>query len=129
MSADLRLAGFDDLTRALQALATDSRDRSAPILSSFAEKAKAEIVSTYPSITGTLRAGVTVTPKPARAGVAAVVELASTAFYARMYEFGTVHARPHPTFLPIESKHRRDSVVAVADYVESQGINVRGQRD
>lgn len=124
----MELKGFDELVADLKTLPADLKQESTPILSRFAESARAQIVAAYPEITGTLRAGVQVVARQAR-GVAALFTLVSGAPYAHIYEFGSARQRPRATFLPIQDRERRESVAAVAAVVESHGLKVAGDRD
>lgn len=128
MPFEMKLAGFRELNDELKSLPRDLQHESAPILSRFANTARDRVVSAYPEISGALRAGVRVVERAAR-GVATLYTLATTAPHAHIYEFGSSHQRPRPTFLPISEPARRDAVIAVAELVESKGLEVRGDRD
>jgi len=128
MPNQLRLSGFVELKRELGTFAPDARDATRPILAARATDARDELVAAYPSITGALRAGVALIPRIGR-GIAAVITLRSGSDHAHLYEFGTVHAGPHATFLPITERARRASTDDVVDYVEGQGIKVSRLHD
>jgi len=128
MPNELVLRGFDELLKELADLAEGSKRESEPILLQHAREAMAEVVSAYPSVTGELRAGVRIVERQAH-GVAALYTLVTSTWYAHIYEFGSVHQRPRPTFLPISERERRDAVAAVADMVEAKGLVVRVKRD
>jgi hypothetical protein len=128
MPNQLRLDGFAELKKDLAAFAPTARDETRPILTAYATAAHDELVNAYPSITGELRAGVEVVPRVGR-GVSAVVTLRSGSDHAHFYEFGTVHARPHPTFIPIQGRARRAATDDVVAYVEKQGLTVGRVRD
>jgi hypothetical protein len=123
MPNQLRLSGFAELKKELAAFPTTSRDETRPIVTAHATKARDELVNAYPVVTGDLRAGVELIPRQGR-GVAAVVTLRSSSDHAHFYEFGTVKAAPHATFLPISERARRESTADVVDYVEKQGLTV-----
>jgi len=125
MASKLHLSGFRELRHDLAALPDTARDASAPALLAMARKAQAEIMTAYPVVTGTLRAGVKIVNRVPR-GVAAFV---TTAPYAHLVEFGTARRRPRAIFLPISMAARRASVIAVGAAVERLGLVVRGQRD
>lgn len=127
MPTKLVLSGFDELERELAALPVKLRDEADPILLRYARQAEAEVTAAYPFVTGALIAGVKIVERVAR-GVAALYTLATTAPHAHLYEFGTSHSRPHPTFLPITERERRASTVAVADLVRAEGLQVTGDR-
>lgn len=124
----LVLGGFDELRAELKSLAPDLQRESSPVLARFADRAKAQIAAAYPAITGALRAGVAVVARQAR-GIATLLTLQSNAPYAHIYEFGSARQRPRPTFLPIQDRERRESVVAVAELVKAKGLQVIGDRD
>lgn len=128
MPVRMDLRGFDELKAQLAALPEMLKRESAPIELQHATAALAEVVAAYPEVTGELRAGVTVVERTPH-GVATLYTLATTAPYAHIYEFGSVHQRPRPTFLPITERGRRDATAAVADLVEAQGFVVGGKRD
>jgi len=128
MPNQLVLTGFKELRAELAALPESAKRDSAPILLSRARKAQADVVAAYPSVTGTLRAGVRVVERVAR-GVATLYTLVTSAPYAHIFEFGSFRQRPRATFLPISERARRDAVVAVAQMVEAKGLVVRGARD
>jgi hypothetical protein len=128
MPAQMILKGFDELRAQLAALPETLKRESAPIELAHATAAQAEVVAAYPDVTGELRAGVKVVARAAH-GVATLYTLATTAAYAHIYEFGSVHQRPRPTFLPITERGRRDATAAVADLVEAQGLVVGAKRD
>lgn len=125
---ELRLTGTRELRDAFARLPTDLRDDSDPTLLAFATRSKAAVVSTYPSITGNLRAQVQLVRRTAR-GIAAFYQLVSGATYAHIFEFGGKRQRPRPVFLRITDRDRRAAVVAVADQVEDAGLVVEGARD
>ena len=129
MPTELKLTGFAELERDLTAFPTMARDDiGRPILSAAADRAKAALLAAYPSVTGNLRAGVAIIQRVGR-GIAAVMTLTSASPHAHLYEFGTVHQRPRPTFLPITGRERRDATMDVAAAVRAQGLDVRGDRD
>ena len=128
MATRMELRGFDELRADLKALPADLQRESSPVLARYAERARAEIASAYPEITGALRASVRVVARQAR-GIASLFTLESAAPYAHIYEFGSARQPPRATFLPIQDRERRESVVAVADLVESHGLKVTGERD
>ena len=128
MASKLHLSGFRELRHDLAALPDTARDASAPALLAMARKAQAEIMTAYPVVTGTLRAGVKIVNRVPR-GVAAFYTLVTTAPYAHLVEFGTARRRPRAIFLPISMAARRASVIAVGAAVERLGLVVRGQRD
>lgn len=128
MPAQMIFGGFDELKAELAALPEKLKRESAPIELRHASEAMAEVVAAYPEVTGELRAGVKVVERTPH-GVATLYTLATTAPYAHIYEFGSVHQRPRPTFLPITERGRRDATAAVADLVEGEGLVVSAKRD
>lgn len=128
MPVRMDLRGFDELKAELAALPYALKREAAPIELQHALAAQADVVAAYPSVTGELRAGVKVVERTAR-GVATLYTLATTAPYAHIYEFGSVHQRPRATFLPITERARRASVGVVSDLVEAHGLVVRVTRD
>lgn len=128
MPTQMVFTGLDELRRDLASLPDTLKRESAPIESSYASAALAEVVAAYPSVTGQLRAGVRIVERVAH-GVATLFTLVTSSPIAHIYEFGSVHQRPRATFLPITERARRESSAAVADLVESQGLVVTGKRD
>jgi hypothetical protein len=131
MPFKLELHGFDDLRRELAALPDTLKRESAPIESSYASAAMAEVVTAYPEVSGRLRGGVRIVERVAH-GVATLFTLITSSPIAHIYEFGSVHQRPRATFLPITERARRQSTAAVAAMVEATGptgIVVTGKRD
>lgn len=128
MPNKLVLGGFKQLQSELATLPAAAKRDSAPILLRYARTAQSAIVGEYPTVTGELRAGVRVVERVAR-GVATLYTLVTSAPYAHIFEFGSVHQRPRATFLPISEQERRAAVVAVAGMVEAKGLVVRGARD
>jgi len=128
MPAQLILKGFDELLAELAALPDASKRDAQPILLRYAKAALDEIVARYPIVTGTLRAGVRIVERTPH-GVAALYTLATTAPYAHIFEFGSVHQRPRATFLPVSERSRRAAVAAVAAMVEDKGLVVGGNLD
>jgi hypothetical protein len=131
MPFKLELKGFDELRRELATLPETLKRESAPIESSHASAAMAEVVAAYPMVTGQLRAGVRIVERVAH-GVATLFTLVTSAPYAHIFEFGSVRQRPRATFLPITERARRQSTAAVAAMVEATGptgIVVTGKRD
>lgn len=128
MPNKLVLNGFKELQSELKSLPQDAKRESAPILLRYARTAQSQVVGAYPRVTGELRAGVRIVERVAR-GVATLFTLVTSAPYAHIFEFGSVHQRPRATFLPISERERRAGVTAVAAMVESKGLVVRGARD
>lgn len=129
MGNRLRLSGFRELRDELATLPDAARDRAAPIEADHARRAQAAVIAEYPHVTGALRAGVHIVARHTRSPVAVLYTLTTSAPHAHLYEFGTVHTRPHAVFLPITERERRASVVAVSRMVESLGLKVSGARD
>lgn len=128
MPTQMVLGGFDELRAQLIALPDALKRESAPIELAHATAAQSEVVAAYPDVTGRLRAGVKIVERAAH-GVATLYTLVTSAPYAHIYEFGSVHQRPRPTFLPITERARRASTVAVSAIVEGAGLVVRGKLD
>ena len=128
MPAQMIFGGLDELKAELAQLPAKLQRESAPIELAHATDAMAEVVAAYPSVTGELRAGVKVVERTPH-GVAVLYTLVTSAYYAHIYEYGSVHQRPRPTFLPITERTRRDSTAAVATLVEDQGLEVSAKRD
>lgn len=130
MSNQLLLVGLLELKRELAAFPTASAQHAAGILETHATRAQAAIVAAYPVITGEMREKVVVKPRRSFRSLARVAyDLISGAFYARFYEFGTVHQRARPIFFPTTSAGKRAATADVVAYVETQGIRVTGARD
>jgi Bacteriophage HK97-gp10, putative tail-component len=128
MPNKLVLGGFTELRAELVALPETLNRDSEPILLRYARATQALVVAAYPRVTGRLRDGVRVVERTAR-GLATLYTLVTSAPYAHIFEFGSVHQRPRATFLPISETGRRQAVVAVAGMVESKGLVVRGAHD
>lgn len=128
MASELRLGGFEELRAELEALPRTLQGDADPILSRAAKAAQATVRGMYPSVTGTLRNGVTVFQRVGR-GIASIWAVRTSAPYAHIYEFGSARQRPHATFLPVTTRDRRAAVVVVAKMVEGHGLQVQGERD
>jgi hypothetical protein len=128
MPVQMIFKGFDELKAELAALPEKLKRESAPIERQHASATMTEVVAAYPSVTGALRAGVKIVERTAH-GVATLVTLVTSSPIAHIYEYGSVHQRPRPTFLPITERGRRDATAAVADLVEAQGLVVGAKRD
>ena len=126
MPTEFILRGFDELKAELAALPQACKRDAAPIESKHAQVAMVEVVAAYPAVTGELRAGVKIVERTAR-GVAVLYTLITSTWYAHIYEFGSVHQRPRPTFLPITERRRRESTAEVAAMVEDKGLVVTGK--
>jgi len=128
MASELRMTGFMELKESLTRFPYETRALAAPILATYAAQTIDALKAAYPVVTGALRDGVALVPRVGR-GIAAVVTVTSASDHAHLYEFGTVHAPPHPTFLPISGRMRRAAVYAIAAMVHEQGILVTGVHD
>ena len=122
----LVLRGFDELMAELAALPEELKREATPIEAKHARVAMSEVVAAYPDVTGDLRAGVRIVERPAR-GIAVLITLITSTWYAHIYEFGSVHQRPRATFLPITERIRRESTAEVVGMVEDHGLVVRGK--
>jgi len=128
MPNELKLTGFEELKHEFARLAPVAQSAAVSIVGRHATAARDELVRAYPSVTGALRAGVVLIPRVGR-GIAVVVTLRSGSDHAHFYEFGTVHARPHPTFIPITGRERRAATLDVIDYIREQGLTVDRPHD
>jgi hypothetical protein len=97
------------------------------VLLRAARQSEARVREAYPVVTGALRAGVKIVERVSRR-VATYYTLVSSAPHAHLYEFGTARQAPRATFLPITERDRLAAVIAVADLVRAEGIQVGGDR-
>lgn len=128
MPNKLVLGGFEELRAELVKLPDELNRDADPILIRYARATESEVVAAYPRVTGKLREGVRIVERVAR-GLATLYTLVTSAPYAHIFEFGSVHQRPRATFLPITETGRRQAVTAVVAMVESKGLVVRGAHD
>ena len=118
MSAGFQLEGFDDLSRAIEALPEDlSRRELAPVVRSHSEGLAGELRSFYDKGgTGTLASRVVVEPGKDARGLR--MKVRSKAPHAHLYEFGTIQRftagtganrgtmPAQPTFIPAAIRWR-----------------------
>lgn len=118
MSAGFQLEGFDDLSRALEALPEDlARRELAPVVRSHSDGLAADLRTAYDQGgTGTLAARVSVEPGRDPRGLR--MKVRSRAPHAHLYEFGTVQRftagtganrgtmPARPTFIPTAIRWR-----------------------
>ena len=126
MSSTLRLAGVPELLAELARLAPDLAGDAASLQAAIAEQTATTLRATYPSVSGGLRAGVTVEREGSSSPARVFTRVTSNADYAGFYEFGTSRTVPVPTFVPITRRGREDFVRAVIARVRAQGLGVSG---
>lgn len=132
----LVITGLAEFYEALRNLPSEMTADAAPIVSSRADQAGAQIRAAYPEVTGNLKGHVTVTHGAfGRFGVASIVK--STAKHAYMYENGTQARQtdlganrgampPAHVFVPIIIRNRREMLQQLIAIVEKQGLVVTG---
>lgn len=139
-SAQLKFAGLEDLKRELRNLPEALRAEALTYVHEATDGSAAELKVAYPERTygrsdrrGSLKHGVRVEYPSSLVAVGKV----KTAPHAHLYEFGTQlrhTARganrgaepPHPTAIPIYTRHRRQMYEQLLAMLGRQGFQVRG---
>jgi hypothetical protein len=127
MASQLRLTGVDEFLAELARLAPDLAAEAASLQGSLAGETAAELRAAYPSLTGQLRASVTVEREGSASPARVFTRLSVTAPYIEYYEFGTARTEPHPTFGPIVRRGREAFLRAVIARVKRRGLLVGGE--
>ena len=125
MATTLRIDGLDAFLDELARLAPDLAADAAALQADQAERTAAEIRAGYPVVTGRLRASVVVQRRTTEANRVAT-EVAVTAPYARMVEFGTARTVPAAVFVPAMRRGRDAFVAALVARVRAWGLLVTG---
>lgn len=126
MAAQMKLDGVDELLAELGRLAPDLTAETRPLQASQAAETAAALRAAYPAVTGGLRASVTVRQDSSRSPSRLFTEVAVTAPYVEYYEFGTSRTTPHPTFVPITNRGRKEFLDTVIGRVRARGLKVGG---
>ena len=126
MSAELKLTGVDELIAELKAFVPDVVGDTRPLELRMAQETADTLRAAYPSVTGALRASVTVEPAPSTSPARVFTGLRVGVDYAEFYEFGTAHQGATPTFVPITRRGREAFVKATVGLVERSGLEVKG---
>jgi hypothetical protein len=115
------------LLEELARLTPELADEGKPVLSEATDRTQTRTAAAYPFVTGALRAGLRVLPPaPTRGRYRLRARVESRAPHAHLYEFGTVRARAHPTFLPIAREEQTTMVKTLAGLVRAYGLRVTG---
>jgi len=128
MSVSFELRGAKELADALRELPGHLKGGATSIVVEAAHKAQAEIVGSYPEVTGNLKRGVKVVIKAIGPhGVSAQVR--SSAPHAWLYEhgrcrWGAISDPPAPVFIPTMLRQRRAMDGHLVALLEAAGLDV-----
>lgn len=135
MSSHVRLTGFAELVKALDAAPAEIRAEGMQIVREETEGCASETIQAYPQgATGNLRARVK-TSYPASDLLVGIVQ--STAPHSHIYEFGTQQRRNSNganrgsmpaanVMVPIAQRRRERMMVRLRDMLERMGLVVNG---
>jgi len=126
MATEIQFTGITELLAALERLAPDLAAAAVTQEKAIATQTVEAIRAGYPLVTGTLRNSVQIQKQGSTTPVRPFTQIAVTAPYATLVEFGMARTAPRPVFIPAIRRAREALVKDVVEKIRQQGLTVTG---